>query len=90
MRGLIGWLSAGVAGYAGWWLGSKIGLATGVMASVVAAGLGMYAGYRWFDRNLKELQSTRFAPEFPTTVHGIRSISVKTNDIGRGQRRLGC
>jgi len=53
MRALIGWLAAVVASYAGWWLGSKIGFATGVMASVVAAGFGMYAGYRWFDQNLK-------------------------------------
>lgn len=53
MRGLIGWLAAGVAGYAGWWLGAKTGFATGVMVSVVAAGVGMYAGYRWFDQNLK-------------------------------------
>jgi len=53
MRGLIGWLAASVAGYAGWWLGSKNGFATGVMASVLAAGFGMYAAYRWFDQNLK-------------------------------------
>ena len=53
MRALIGWLAAGVARCVGWWLGSKIGFATGVMASVVAAGFGMYAGYRWFDQNLK-------------------------------------
>lgn len=53
MRGLIGWLAALVASYAGWWLGSKIGLATGVMTSVVGGGFGMYAGYRWYDRNLR-------------------------------------
>ena len=53
MRALIGWLSASLAGSAGWWLGSKIGFGTGVMLSVVAAGVGMYIGYRWFDANLK-------------------------------------
>lgn len=53
MRGLIGWLAAFLTGSAGWWLGSKIGFGTGVMVSVVAAGVGMYAGYRWFDANLK-------------------------------------
>jgi hypothetical protein len=53
MRGLIGWLAAFFAGYAGWWLGAKIGFATGVMASVVASGVGLYFGYRWFDTNLK-------------------------------------
>ncbi len=53
MRALIGWLAAFLAGSAGWWLGVKVGFAAGVMLSVVAAGVGMYAGYRWFDRNLK-------------------------------------
>lgn len=53
MRLLIGGLAAFLAGYAGWWLGSKIGFGTGVMLSVVASGVGMYAGYRWFDRNLR-------------------------------------
>ena len=53
MRGIIGWLAASVAGYAGWWLGSKAGFAAGVILSVVATGVGLYAGYRWFDQNLK-------------------------------------
>lgn len=53
MRMLIGCLGAFLAGYAGWWLGSRIGFATGVMFSVVATGAGMYAGYRWYDRNLR-------------------------------------
>ncbi len=53
VRGLIGWLGAFLAGSAGWWLGSKIGFGTGVMVSVVAGGVGMYAGYRWFDANLR-------------------------------------
>jgi hypothetical protein len=49
---MIGWLGAFLAGSAGWWLGAKVGFATGVMLSAVAAGVGMYAAYRWFDRNL--------------------------------------
>jgi hypothetical protein len=53
MRGLIGWLAAFLAGYAGWWLGSKAGFAAGVMLSVVASGGGLYAGSRWFDQNLR-------------------------------------
>jgi hypothetical protein len=53
MRTIIGWLGASLAGWAGWWIGSKVGFATAVMLSVVAAGAGMYAGYRWFDQNLK-------------------------------------
>jgi hypothetical protein len=53
MRGIIGWLSASIAGYAAWWLGAKVGFGTAVMLSAVAAGAGLYAGFRWFDRNLK-------------------------------------
>ena len=53
MRGMIGGLAALLAGSAGWWLGSKAGFATGVLLSAVTAGLGLYAGYRWFDRNLR-------------------------------------
>ena len=53
MRALIGWLGAFLAGWAGWWLGAKVGFAAGVMLSVVTAGVGMYVGFRWFDRNLK-------------------------------------
>ena len=53
MRSLIGWLGAFLAGCAGWWLGSKVGFAAGVMLGVVTSGVGMYAGYRWFDRNLR-------------------------------------
>jgi hypothetical protein len=53
VRGLIGWLSAFLAGSAGWWLGAKVGFGAALMLGVVAAGAGMYAGYRWFDQNLK-------------------------------------
>ena len=53
MRGVIGWLAAFVAGSAGWWLGVKLGFGTGVILSVVASGVGLYAGFRWFDQNLK-------------------------------------
>lgn len=53
MRALIGWLAAFLAGTAGWWLGVKVGLGTAVIVSAVAGGAGLYAGYRWFDANLK-------------------------------------
>jgi hypothetical protein len=42
---MIGWIAAFVAGSAGWWLGAKAGLGL--------AGVGLYAGHRWFDQNLK-------------------------------------
>ena len=53
MRGIIGWLAASLAGYAGWWFGAKVGFGTAVMLSAVATGAGLYAGFQWFDRNLK-------------------------------------
>jgi hypothetical protein len=52
MRAVIGWLAAFLGGSAGWWLGAKIGLGTAVVLSAVAGGVGLYAGYRWFDQNL--------------------------------------
>lgn len=53
MRAVIGSLAAFLAASAGWWLGAKVGFATGVMASVVAGGVGLYYGNRWFDDNLR-------------------------------------
>lgn len=53
MRGLIGWLSAFLAGSAGWWLGAKVGLGTAFVLGAVAGGVGLYIGFRWFDTNLK-------------------------------------
>jgi hypothetical protein len=53
VRGLIGWLAAFIGGSAGWWLGAKVGFGTAVILSAVTGGVGMYAGYRWFDANLK-------------------------------------
>ena len=44
---------ASIAGGAGWWLGAKVGLGTAVVLGAVATGVGLYAGYRWFDQNLK-------------------------------------
>ena len=53
MRGPIDWLVAAIAGSAGWWLGAKVGLGTAVVLGAVSTGVGLYAGYRWFDQNLK-------------------------------------
>ena len=53
MRSLIGWLSAFLAGSAGWWLGARLGLGAAVVLGAVAAGAGLYFGYRWFDDNLR-------------------------------------
>jgi uncharacterized protein YcfJ len=53
VRGLIGWLAAFLAGSVGWWLGAKLGLGAAVVLGAVAGGAGLYAGYRWFDNNLK-------------------------------------
>lgn len=53
MRGILGLLGASLTGWAGWWLGAKVGFTTAILLSAVASGVGMYAGYRWFDQNLK-------------------------------------
>jgi hypothetical protein len=53
MRSLIGWLAASVCGGIGWWLGQYVGLLTAVVLSSVAGGVGLYAGFRWFDQNLR-------------------------------------
>ena len=53
MRTIIGWLAATIFGAAGWWLGERVGLITAVVISGLAGGVGLYYGYRWFDRNLK-------------------------------------
>jgi hypothetical protein len=50
---MIGWLSAFLAGSAGWWLGAKVGLGAAVVPGAVAGGAGLYARDRWFDTNLK-------------------------------------
>ena len=53
MRTIIGWLSATIAGSAGWWLGAQVGVGTALVVSALAGGAGLYFGYRWFDQNLK-------------------------------------
>lgn len=52
MKRILGGLAASLGGWAGWWLGSRVGFATGVLLSVFSAGACMYAAYRWFDDNL--------------------------------------
>jgi hypothetical protein len=52
MRTLIGWLSAAIAGATGWWLGAYVNLAVAVILSAITGAVGLYYGYRWFDRNL--------------------------------------
>jgi len=53
MRTLAGWTSAWLCGALGWWLGARVGLLTAVVLSAIAGGVGLYYGYRWFDRHLK-------------------------------------
>jgi hypothetical protein len=50
---MIGWLAAFLVGWAGWWLGAKVGLGTAVVLGAVASGVGLDAGHRWFDRILE-------------------------------------
>jgi len=37
----------------GWWLGARIGLISAVVVSALTGAAGLYAGFRWFDRNLR-------------------------------------
>jgi hypothetical protein len=53
VRSIIGWLGAFVLGSVGWWLGAKVGLGTGVVLGTIGSGGGLWAGFRWFDENLK-------------------------------------
>ena len=53
VRSLIGWLGAFLVGWVGWWLGAKIGPGTGMLLGAVGSGGGLWAGFRWFDENLK-------------------------------------
>jgi hypothetical protein len=53
VRGIIGWLSAFVAGSAGWWLGAHVGVGTALVLGALGGGAGLYFGHRWFDANLK-------------------------------------
>jgi hypothetical protein len=53
MRSLIGWLVASVLGGIGWWLGGVIGIGTALLLSSVGSAVGLWAGFRWFDENLK-------------------------------------
>jgi len=53
MRSLIGWLGAFLLGSVGWWLGRHLGLGTAMLLSTIGSGCGLWAGFRWFDENLK-------------------------------------
>jgi hypothetical protein len=53
MRTLIGWLAAWICGAIGWWLGAKVGLISAVIVSALTGAAGLYAGFRWFDSNLR-------------------------------------
>ena len=42
MKGILAFAGTTIGSYAGWWLGSYVGLATSCLASVVGMGLGLY------------------------------------------------
>jgi hypothetical protein len=44
MSKLFSFLGATIGGYAGWFLGSKIGFTTAFMLSMVGTGVGIYYG----------------------------------------------
>ena len=46
MNKLFTFLGATIGGYAGWFLGAKIGFTTAFMISMVGTGVGIYYGRR--------------------------------------------
>ena len=46
MGKLFSFLGATIGGYAGWFLGAKIGFMTAFMLSIVGTGIGIYYGRR--------------------------------------------
>ena len=46
MGKLFSFLGATIGGYAGWFLGARIGLMTAFMLSIVGTGVGIYYGRR--------------------------------------------
>lgn len=46
MSKLIGFIGATIGSYAGWALGSRFGIMTSFVLSIVGAGLGIYVGRR--------------------------------------------
>jgi hypothetical protein len=52
LRAIIGWGCASLTGAVGWWLGDKLNIGVALILSVIASGVGLYYGYKWFDDNL--------------------------------------
>jgi hypothetical protein len=46
MGKLFSFLGATIGGYAGWFLGAKVGFMTAFMLSIVGTGIGIYYGRR--------------------------------------------
>ena len=46
MSKLFSFLGATILGYAGWFIGARIGVATAFIVSMVGTGVGMYYGRR--------------------------------------------
>ena len=44
MTKLLAFVGATIGGYAGWWIGSGVGIMTAFMVSMVGTGVGIYAG----------------------------------------------
>jgi hypothetical protein len=49
MHRILGIVGMVALSSAGWWLGARVGLMTGFVASAVGAGLGLYLGRRLAD-----------------------------------------
>jgi len=52
LRTIIGWTCASLAGAFGWWLGTTLISGVALILGVVASGVGLYYGQKWFDDHL--------------------------------------
>jgi hypothetical protein len=46
MRKLLGFVGATIGGYIGWWAGSRVGVMTAFVLSMIGTGVGMYLAIR--------------------------------------------
>lgn len=49
MRAFLGFFASALFSAFGWWLGTRVDLASAVVLSAVGAGVGLYWGRRFYD-----------------------------------------
>jgi hypothetical protein len=49
---IVPWFTSLIGSYAGWYLGYKFGMFTGLMLSIVGGGIAGYYGHKWAKENM--------------------------------------